>query len=96
MKKILNFLNSMQTLAGHFFLLLFGLCVFAVIKFIEEGFYGLNIFGTVLLCGCALLMLLTAFDHFKKAHEIVNRYTKEERDHAGDLLIGRVQGGKYL
>ena len=96
MKKILNFLNSMQTLAGIFYLLLSGLCVFGVVKFIEEGLSGINIIGVVIIGGSALLLLLPAFDHFKKAHDIVNHYTKEERDRGGDLLIGRVQGGKYL
>lgn len=97
MKKILNFFNSVQTFVGLFYLLLSGICFYCAYGLMHSSdSLGLRIIGTIIIGACALLLLIPTWEHFKKAYDLTTHYSKEERDAAGDLLIGRVQGGKYL
>ena len=83
---------------GLFFLLLAGLCIYGFIGLLNSNEpLGLRIIGLVIIGASAILILMVpVWEHFKKAYNIVTHYSKEERDRMGDLLIGRVQGGKYL
>ena len=97
MKKILNFFNSMQALAGLFFLALGAWGVWWVFRlFQEEEQLGLTIMYSVILVFAILGCLFKAWEHFKKAYDFTTHYSKEQRDLGGDLLIGRKEGDKYL
>lgn len=98
MKKIINYLNSVQMLVGIFFIILFLLVVgaAAILLFVSDEQLILRIFGAAILLFASGNCMDKAVKHFKKGLNYIRNYTKEERDHAGDLILARVVNGKYL